>query len=181
IGALPAFAMSLHHSGAGGRGAGRRCQHNTAYLRCGSGARLGGVAETIAFVSSVTKRFRGRSPTTAQDNDFRRSAVLPGGYRQLAAVRRDDLHRALHDERPVRFRSDTGLLAHTPTITTSHSPGRCCIGARLTYRRQMHKLHGDLECCARVEGGTARPTSPARTSRSLFFGGGNAPPNGRVC
>src|SRR2546430_15365942 len=45
----------------------------------------------------------------------------------------------------------------------------------------MHKLHGGLECTARVEGGTARPTSPASTSRSLFFRGGDAPPNGRGC
>jgi len=48
-------------------------------------------------VTSVTKRFGGRPSTTAQDNDFRRSAVLSGGDRQLPAVRGHDLDRALDD------------------------------------------------------------------------------------
>ena len=79
--------------GAGGKGAGRvgvcslrgnrppqrRSQHNTACSTRGSRAGRRGVGEPVPFVSPVTKGLRGRAPTTAQDNDFRRAAIAPGG------------------------------------------------------------------------------------------------------
>src|SRR6266581_1965732 len=138
--ALPIFAPPVQgHEVQGEREAASARQHNSVALGGGNLA----VLKTIAFVRSVTKRFRRRAPTSAQHNDFRRFAVFPGWGRQFLPAGRYDPHRALYDQGAVRLRRD-GHGGHLTNIAARWGPGR----GISRVRSQMHTRFSLIGCVA---------------------------------
>src|SRR6266516_447935 len=115
-------------------------QHNKVVLGGGNLA----VLKAITFVRSVTKRFYGRAPTSAQHNDFRRFAVFPGRGCSYLPVGRHDPHRPVDDEGAIGPRSD-GHMGHAPQYRGDASPPD---GVFSRVRSTMHTRLSLIVCGA---------------------------------
>src|SRR5581483_7023022 len=122
-----------------------------------------GVGEADALVRAVTERLRGRSPTAAQDNDFRRSSVLARRHREFPPVGGHDLHGPLDDERAVGLGSDGDAVGHGATIRERAPSREGMLRPRLMPIRCWPVLAGFALGCVSEHGPLTNRMSQAAT------------------
>jgi hypothetical protein len=82
-------------------------------------------------VSPVTKGLDGRPSTTAQDNDFRRAAILPGGDWEIPAVGGHDPDDALDNQGAIGLGGDNQrCFAHGGKVLRRRSQDQMRSSAR---------------------------------------------------
>src|SRR5439155_11156367 len=147
----------------------------------GSGGRWGRRRRPLGFCVPAQNGFGGAPPTRDRRTTSPRPPILRGGTGSSRPSGVTIFTGPCTTSGPFGFgviRVSSGMpqLYHA-------SPARGVLRRRpIDESKSNAQTARDLECCACVEGGTARPNSPAKNSRSLFLGGGgNAPPNVRVC